>query len=876
MVRKIEKHPYVCLIILIFLTGTVLYSPFIFGEYIFAYSDWGYDTKHSFLPIYEFYAQRLADFRWDNYDFSYGLGTSVFANIYIFLDPFSALNIFMGSIFGEDIIGFFLIIVHWAKNIALGCLGLHYLRMFRFSNVTSIISSYVIAFCGFIMITGQHYQFATYAVLYMCITIMCEKFIRNEKWWIGLALSLAVVGVMGPYPMFQTLIALGIYSLIRVIQEGNEIKKIIIKLLKLIGIMILGLMISMFAFLPQCYEILSVSNRISNGSSIFDVIKDSFSLLPKEYLESGFFRLFSNNLQGLINSWEGPRVYFSTTPFFFSLFFPFCIAQYVARLFDKKKSVKEKLMRVVILGLMVFIFTCKFIPAFSNMFSYIEYRFTFVILPVFLMCFAETIEDLFVYKKLNVCACVAATAVSIVLLVNCFKSQNEYSIISLKETILVFCMLACVGIAIQIVKNKVLDKVLKHTLFGLIAFSLCFDAAVSLYIDRAPVTKTEYAENFQMPYLQKFQKVIEENEGDNFVRVDRTFLGYDGSPDIMCSFICPVRTVSVYNNTLSRYTVEFVQKLMGKEAVTQIGYSLNSYGNWFDNHTADLLGLKYIVSQSNVKHEGWKIISEYNGYYLYQNEEIQSTGLLYDKYITTDEFEKLDDKSKCIVTKQSIILDKEIPEIEKKISYTYDVISTELEFETIEDNGIQQFCLKVPENIGNGIIELQYSGKGVYYLQNEQKENLDSGSFALSEEVVQKCISISSDVRYITIVPDDGMEINLEVLQLCRVASDYDKSVKFSNAGMGNVVEGKVEIEDEKILYMPITYDSNWKVFVNGQEAEIIRADYGFMGVILQAGENTIRFEYHNRWLYIGIWASVVGLAIMCALIVFSKRGKKR
>lgn len=876
--KRIKENPYICLTILILLTGIVLYAPFIFGKYIFAYADWGYDSKHSFLPIYEYYAQRMTDFRWDNYDFSYGLGTSVFANIFNALDPFNMLNIFLGSIIGEDKVGYFLIVIHWIKNLAMGIMGIFYLRLFDISNKVCVVSSYALAFCGFIMITGQHYQFSTFAVLFMLLTIICEMTIRNEKWWIAMFLCVAVVGMMGPYPMFQTLIALGIYCIVRLIQREDCIKNMAIKLFRLIGIMLLGLLASMFAFLPQCYEIMCVSSRISGEKSIWQSAIEAFSFLPKEYLKAGFLRLFSNNLEGLINSWEGPRVYFSTTPFYFSLFFPFCIAQSITHLYDKTKTRKSKIIRGMIIMLMVFIFACKFIPALSNMFSYVEYRFVFVLLPCFLICFAESLEDLLVKKTFNIYICLLTIIISIMLLWHLFDSQNAYSVLTYKVTIILFLIIGVITISIQMTNTGRRRELFEIILFITISASLCFDSGVSLYAERSIVTKDDYANNYQMPYLKEFSKIISEKEGDNFIRVDRTFLGYDGSPDIAYAFICPVRTVSVYNSTLSKYTTEFVNKLMKKSVATQIGYSLNSYGVWYNTHIADLLGLKYIISQQNSEHTGWEMIAEYNGYYLYCNKKMNTAGLLYDTYITNEEYEELDEAQQAIVTRQAVILDKDILEAKNKTEYKYEVINSNVKYLKLEND----YEIDLSECINKDVLKngdshdyfigIEYTGAGTYQLKNEKMEVIDTGNLETSVQGNKILIPITADVKTVALIPNENTEISCTDVQICNMELNYCNVSDFYNNAMGNVVEGTVSVGSSQILYMPITYDKNWSVYVNGEKKEIIRANYGFMGVTLNEGINNVKFVYYNYSMYVGTGISIITCLV---IIVFGYVQKK-
>lgn len=66
----------------ILITSIILYSPFIFGDKVLSYGngDWGYDTFHQYVPVYEFFANAVKNGTLFKYMFQYGLGSSAFGN----------------------------------------------------------------------------------------------------------------------------------------------------------------------------------------------------------------------------------------------------------------------------------------------------------------------------------------------------------------------------------------------------------------------------------------------------------------------------------------------------------------------------------------------------------------------------------------------------------------------------------------------------------------------------------------------------------------------------------------------------------------------------------------------------------------------------
>jgi len=869
ILKKIEQHPYIWLASFIILSGLVLYSQFIFGDYTFVYRDWGSDTKNSYLPIYEYYVQKVSEFRMGDYDFVIGLGTSTFALIQYVTEPFGMLIVLLGVVLGVEKLVNIIIYVQLLKSVLVGWIGLHYLKMFDISKIAQMISAYVLAFSGYIMITGQHYHFASYAVVFFFTVLMCEKTIRNERWWPGVVSGVAILGISGPYPLFQSLIGLGIYSLIRVFQL-NEWKRAVRNFAMLIGGMFLGSLISMWAFLPQCYEILFVSKRVGTSTTLSQLVLKLFTVMDNGFLISGFMRLFSNNLQGLINSWEGIGVYFQSTPYFFSLFFPFCIVHEVMNCFDNERTKKDKMMRIVIVILMAFTFFFWGFSLLSNLFAYPAQRFAFVLLPIFTISMGETIDDIFEKKKYNLMMYMFGAMCCIMLLLKLFSSENRYSIISLKVTFIVFIVILVVLILLKYFDEGIIRECLKTVVIICIGFSLLFDSWIALYIDREILSKNEYVNEYQMPYFDSFKSIID--EGDNFIRVDRTFLGYDKSPDMMFSYVHPMRPVSIYNSTLSKYTIESIEKIFGKQVVTQAAYSIYSYGAHFDSHIADLLGLKYVVGYHGHPHDGWVVVDEFNGYYLYRNSALQSAGLIYESYVTQEKYEQMSPEERVAISSQAVILEGGLSGLNESQDINYYELPKMVDSVEMVNGSIEIVIKEMEEAQRRYFLSLEGKGKGTVILQNEYQEVLDNYSIDL-DETKTTALPITSEMSKI-IVTSVEPEIHVENISVYASDYKYDRMLGAINSKMGNTVECIIDVDEVKLLYMPIGYDANWHVYINGNETELLRANYGFCAVMLQPGMNEVQFVYENKSQTIGVVLSALGIIIFIGSLVYERRNK--
>lgn len=77
----------------------------------------------------------------------------------------------------------------------------------------------------------------------------------------------------------------------------------------------------------------------------------------------------------------------------------------------------------------------------------------------------------------------------------------------------------------------------------------------------------------------------------------------------------------------------------------------------------------------------------------------------------------------------------------------------------------------------------------------------------------------------------------------------------------GNSISGNANEEYDSILFMSIPYSKGWKCYIDGTEAHVMRAEYGFSAVQVPGGAHKIQWKYCTPWLVIGIITAVSGFA---------------
>ncbi|MDZ7836844.1 MAG: YfhO family protein [Actinomycetota bacterium] len=87
----------------------------------------------------------------------------------------------------------------------------------------------------------------------------------------------------------------------------------------------------------------------------------------------------------------------------------------------------------------------------------------------------------------------------------------------------------------------------------------------------------------------------------------------------------------------------------------------------------------------------------------------------------------------------------------------------------------------------------------------------------------------------------------------------------------------KAETQEPAYLVLLDRYDPDWNAYIDGQKAEILKANYLFRALYLEPGEHEIEFRYEPVWFYISIAVSTFVLLISvagCIFIYYRERRK--
>jgi hypothetical protein len=78
-------------------------------------------------------------------------------------------------------------------------------------------------------------------------------------------------------------------------------------------------------------------------------------------------------------------------------------------------------------------------------------------------------------------------------------------------------------------------------------------------------------------------------------------------------------------------------------------------------------------------------------------------------------------------------------------------------------------------------------------------------------------------------------------------------------------IDGTIQLNQKSVLVLQTPFDPGWHAFQDGRVVPVLKADLGFLGVVLNAGEHTVELRYRPPFLYAGAAVSFVSLLIFAA-----------
>ncbi|WP_419162024.1 YfhO family protein [Candidatus Palauibacter sp.] len=90
-----------------------------------------------------------------------------------------------------------------------------------------------------------------------------------------------------------------------------------------------------------------------------------------------------------------------------------------------------------------------------------------------------------------------------------------------------------------------------------------------------------------------------------------------------------------------------------------------------------------------------------------------------------------------------------------------------------------------------------------------------------------------------------------------------------------DLIEFDVFAASAGLLAVSEIHDPGWRAVVDGEETAIWRTNTAFRGVHVPAGQHRLTFEYRSPSFLLGVWTSLIALALMAVLLPRSRRSAR-
>lgn len=843
-VRKKFIFIYTCSFLLI---GGGIFLPFVLKGNTFVSNVDGFNQYYpAFVYIGRYIRECFKEFTIKQFDFTIGLGEGIIPalNYYGFGDPLNLFSALVPIDYAPIAFTFLILLRIYLCGISMA----FFCRRNRKSWDSCLLAALVYAFSSFILIYGlQFYTYITGAAILPLILTGVNEIIEEKKKISNIFIfAIFLQAINSFYFLYMDTIFIFFYTLVFCDPLKQKDKKTNNRIFFLLIQYILGLCVGGIVLLPSIYGFLG-STRTGGGSmSIRSMLFYNIDTY-KEYLGNLFIS----------------KAYSSS-----SLAIP--IIELLCCIIFLCGHKKKNKWRVLCIGAMVGYFL-PIVGYAMNGFSYATDRWVYILHFIFAVSMIEVLEkeDYVVGKKQCL---IYSIFIFFSILIHLSTNNGKETYIRIFIYLLLVVLVPFLFtikwfykkwiIIIFIVGNIALNGFMIYgpVSFGGSGFSSSF------------MTLKELKESFQGSKAGKLQQ-----DSVCWSRADVYETSYGAA--MAMGFRGCAEYLSILNKNISL----FYQNLDISSGMRGSSWTLSGLDG--RKNIEDILSVNEYLKP--IKKGG---IIEYE---MEQNSDFLPLGFTYNSYITKENFQKMKTPDKDIAILQAVVLDKEIEKDWDQI-YITDIVDkssqvkstidyenmyiTGNEFTTQKDSKIE---IRI-ENLLPG--ELYVTFNNLYYLSDFSREIIVENKIlqVLNKGALQSYFG--NDVCNYSVkidLPENKSNIELCFLPEKKytleginvyvrpVESDNYFREKLSedvlynlNVSFKGEVEGNLNIDKNKILFLSIPYSKGWTAYVNGEEKEIQRANIGFCGIPLEAGCYRIKLIYQTPGLMFGSLLTFVGLMI--------------
>jgi uncharacterized membrane protein YfhO len=733
---------------------------------------------------------------------------------------------------------------------------------------------------------------------------------KENKWLFPLSAALLVQSFDAIRAILYFLL-FAVYTVFRgfVDADNTRIRDVIKRTLQVMGLQLLGYGTMAVLVLPG-YLDLVFSNRLETVSSA--AASGSGELINANAILTSFLRSFSNEIMGNSTTYTGRNTYVCGPAFVIGIMNVLILPQIFVKTANRKRA--WYLLAVCAIGAYIVFAPLRLL---MNGFAYDNFKLSSFWITIIMLYFGAVVWDRFFREGVFNKPLFLLTGGGVLAVLLALTLTNIRPI----DTTAAWVTIALVACSILVVLFR---RSKRTTLFSiLLVLMLSIDLAVNSFTSvdhRLTLTVDEYKASYLSSGIRDLAASRKEDETDYF-----RICNFDSSySELRCDAQAnDYLSTSTYNGG-SGVSGEYNRfaGLVGGDLLNQSGYRTfanNDFSTMLPIQT--LLGVKYLVyDQDTIPYEpvvpyGYTL-SEQDGYWVLENEYSLPLALAFDSVISASSLEQMSqiERREALLTRvmaedgspllnAGLNVDNEpVRELDALLARTAiplmqtgsvffredgtEITRAEAALERPVDSDYAILLVDVASTNGSNegetfTVSWSETANG-FTDENSMWYSMPPGANQLLLELPIR------GAQYIRI-DTEWLQGSVSFVSVSEAADDYFTTYQTSVSALrqneftftrldNKRIEGTITTDKTKVLCFTFLTDPGWSAYVNGEPAELYTLDGGFMGVLIDAGENEVSLRYHVP--YIGTFAAVsavftVGYALLIALSAIQNKKRR-
>lgn len=833
---------------------------------------------------------------WENGNFwwswNYGIGGDIFSELsyYYTTSIFFVIRFIIKFILGVDFSNLILT-VQWKLFWSILKQILAMTGMYFFLNCDqedpktpwNIIGSVIYGTGIWYLQYSINFDYMTDAIVWLPIVCLGIKRYRKKRKSGILIFSFACMVTNSFYFGYMSCLFIGTFILVDCFEKSITLKMYIQEVMRIVGILILGIGISAVGFLP------AVQAFLMSDRQRIEVI---YRWLP--------------NLQELIHIFDNLFLRGSSI-----LTLPYCIL--IVFLLRWKKVDFETKKRTFLFGIWGLGFL---IPAFSsimNGFSYTTDRWYYILLfavgyviPVWLRQF-DKISSVSIKKTIIL--------MTVIIFMFFTRTKRGVIIVSRYEYV---CFAVGIFMLLLLVIKKYKKIQNKEIYFERVIVGLVVISAIAHNIGYANTSGLKLKKETDLDALTYRTSLIngELLADEEFARISNRSVQNSGGRMENAALLADNKGLSSYNSLINKNTQEWFKRKYN----CYFRFITPSYFNGVGERLflENALGVKYITHGNEIPY-GYKEKQLAEGQIVFENQNIVGIDLWYDTILSQTEWELFSIAQRdAAIMQTAVVEENERLYLKEKLDDTVKKISIEAEDVQYENCKVEgnklivsagetenvfeaqrgKIRIKLPKSQlqnaeGEYLLSMNLSvdeetvlltppyafymtvnGKDVFKYRNSYNwtYNLDNYSFRINKDTEEIIVELTSGEYEIK-----DIELYFNSYENLEKWTEERNKYNLQNLKIEkNRLEGTIQNKEAGILALNVPYTPGWTCYVDGKEEKLLKVNGIFSGIELKKGNHEIKMVFFPPYLKTGFAITIVSIGIYAVLVYVRIRNLRK